>query len=49
MLKLTAVAGAVALCALTAQSEDPLACQTNDAFPMLPIFHIIGELPLLVD
>lgn len=33
----------VALFGLCAANADPLACQPNDAEPMLPIFHIIGN------
>jgi hypothetical protein len=37
------MAGTALALALTARAEDPLACQPNNEQPMLPIYHIIGN------
>ena len=45
MLKLLAFAACITL----ATADGPLACQPNDKQPMLPIFHIIGNVTAKTD
>ena len=41
-MRSTATLSAAAL-SLALAAADPLACQPNDEFPMLPIYHLIGN------
>lgn len=43
------VAATILLLGLPAVRPDPLACQPNDAQPMIPIYHIIGNVTVAAD